>query len=108
MAHAPCKGAMPMLNDLLGGHLSAAFLDLGTAREHVAGGGFRILAATGPQRVALAPEAPTFTELGYKNFDWLGWFGIFAPRGTPMPLVEKISVDIRTAVNGAEIAGRLE
>ncbi len=108
MAHAPYKGAMPMLNDLLGGHLSAAFLDLGTAREHLAGGGFKVLAATGPQRVALVPQAPTFTELGYKNFDWLGWFGIFAPGGTPMALVEKISADIRAAVNGPEIAARLE
>lgn len=108
MVHAPYKGAMPMLNDLLGGHLSAAFLDLGTAREHLASGGFKVLAATGPQRVALAPEVPTFTELGYRNFDWLGWFGMFAPGGTPMALVEKISADIRAAVNGPEIAARLE
>lgn len=107
MVHAPYKGAMPMLNDLLGGHLSAAFLDLGTAREHLQAGGFKVLAATGPQRAALVPDAPTFAELGYKNFEWLGWFGVFAPRGTPMPLVEKISADIRTAVNAPEIATRI-
>jgi tripartite-type tricarboxylate transporter receptor subunit TctC len=108
IVHTPYKGAVPMLNDLLGGHVSAAFLDLGTAREHVASGAIKVLGVTGPRRVAMAPDTPTMTEMGYQHFDPLGWFGIFAPGGMPAPLAEKISAEIRKAVLSPEISGRME
>ena len=107
MAHVPYKGAAPMTNDLLGGQLSAAFIDAGTARAHVQSGGFRVLAVTGTERLKMAPDAPVFSELGYKNFDPKGWFGFFVPAGTPAAVVKKLSDDIGRAVKSTEVTTRI-
>ncbi len=107
MAHVPYKGAAPMTNDLLGGQLSCAFIDAGTARAHVASGGFRVLAVTGTDRLKMAPDAPVFSELGYKNFDPKGWFGFFLPAGAPPEVLKKLSDDIGRAVRSPEISARI-
>jgi tripartite-type tricarboxylate transporter receptor subunit TctC len=108
MAHVPYKGAAPMVNDLLGGQLSCAFVDAGTARAHVASGGFRALGVTGTDRLKMAPEAPVFAELGYRNFEPKGWFGFFLPAGTPPAVVRKLADDIGRAVRLPDISARIE
>lgn len=108
MAHVPYKGAAPMTNDLLGGQLSAAFIDAGTARAHIKSGGFKALAVTGTDRLKMAPDAPVFSELGYKNFDPKGWFGFFVPVGTPAAVVKKLADDIGRAVRSPEITARID
>lgn len=108
MAHVPYKGAAPMTNDLLGGQLSAAFIDAGTARAHIKSGGFKALAVTGTERLKMAPDAPVFSELGYKNFDPKGWFGFFVPVGTPAAVVKKLADDIGRAVRSPEITARID
>lgn len=108
MAHVPYKGAAPMMNDLLGGQLTAAFSDVGTARAHLLSGAVRALAVTGTERLKLAPDAPTFGDLGYKHFEPKGWFGFFLPAGTPPAIVAKLSADIQRAVRLPEITARIE
>ena len=108
LSHVPYKGAAPMVTDLLGGQISAAFVDAGTARAHVKSGGFRVLAVTGTERLKMAPDAPLMSEQGYKNFEPKGWFGFFLPAGTPPALVKKISADIARAVQLADVTGRIE
>lgn len=108
MAHVPYKGAAPMVNDLLGGQLSCAFIDAGTARAHIAGGGFRVLGVTGTERLKMAPDAPVFSEAGYRNFEPKGWFGFFVPAGTPAAAVKKLAEDIGRAVRSPEISARID
>jgi len=108
LAHVPYKGAAPMMNDLLGGQLSMAFVDAGTGRTFVGAGKVRALGVTGTDRLKMAPDAPTFTELGMKGFEPKGWFGFFLPATTPPAIVAKLSADIQKAVKLPDITARIE
>ena len=108
LAHVPYKGAAPMMNDLLGGQLSMAFVDAGTGRSFVGAGKVKALGVTGTDRLKMAPDAPTFTELGMKGFEPKGWFGFFLPAATPPAIVAKLSADIQKAVKLPDITARIE
>ena len=108
LAHVPYKGAAPMMNDLLGGQLSMAFVDAGTGRSFVGAGKVKALGVTGTDRLKMAPDAPTFTELGMKGFEPKGWFGFFLPAATPPAVVAKLSADIQKAVRLPDITARIE
>lgn len=108
LAHVPYKGAAPMMNDLLGGQLSMAFVDAGTGRAFITAGKVRALGVTGTERLKMAPDAPTLTELGLKGFEPKGWFGFFLPAATPPAIVAKLSADIQKAVKLPDITARIE
>lgn len=108
LVHVPYKGAAPMVNDLLGGQISAAFVDAGTARAHVQSGAFKVLAVTGTERLKMAPEAPVLSEVGYQHFDPKGWFGFFVPAGTPAPVVAKLSAEIARITRLPEVSKRID
>lgn len=108
LVHIPYKGAAPLVTDLIGGQISATFVDAGTARSHVKAGSFKVLAVTGTERMKMAPDAPVLSELGYKNFDPKGWFGFFLPAGTPAPIVKKLSAELARIVRLPEVSNRIE
>jgi len=108
LAHVPYKGAAAQVNDMLGGQLSTAFIDIGAAQPHLASGKFKILGITGARRSALLPDVPTFTELGYKAYEPYGWFGVFVPSGTPKDIVNKLSAEIVRIVNLPEVSMRID
>nr|MBF0684191.1 tripartite tricarboxylate transporter substrate binding protein [Pseudomonas sp.] len=94
LVHIAYRGEAPSVADLLGGQIPLAFVSGNGAKAHLATGRMRALAVTGPERSLIAPDVPTFTELGYKQMDVNGWYGFFAPKGTPPEIVSKISKDI--------------
>lgn len=94
MTHVPYKGEALILTDLLGGQLSAGFNSIGTALPQIKAGKIRPLAVAAAVRSKALPDVPTFPELGITRLNGGAWFGIFAPAGTPKPVVEKISADI--------------
>ena len=94
MTHVPYKGEALILTDLLGGQISAGFNSIGTALPQIKAGKIRPLALVGSTRSKALPDVPTFPELGIAKLNGGAWFGIFAPAGTPKPVVEKISADI--------------
>ena len=108
MVHVPYKGGAPQLNDLLGGQLDAAMLDIANARAHLASGKFKVLAITGERRLKVVSETPTFTELGYKDFEPYGWFGFFLPAGTPRDVVAKTSAEIVRILQLPDVVSRVE
>ncbi|MBI5257764.1 MAG: tripartite tricarboxylate transporter substrate binding protein [Burkholderiales bacterium] len=108
LVHVPYKGAAPLVTDIIGGQISATFVDAGTARSHVKAGSFKVLGVTGTERMKMAPEAPLMSELGYKNFDPKGWFGFFLPAGTPAPIVKKLSTEIARIVRLPEVSQRID
>lgn len=105
MVQIPYKGVAPLLTDLLGGQLTAAFTDLATIKEQLKS--FKVLAVSGTQRLKQLPDAPTFTELGFSSFDRVGWVGLFMPAGTPMPIVNKFSSEVARIIRLPEVAARL-
>lgn len=107
LVHVPYRGSGPALQDLVAGQIPAAFLDIAVAKAQILAGKIRPLAVTGPKRWQALPNVPTFRESGYAGLEAVGWFGVFAPSGTPKPIIDKISSDIAKIVRLPEISSRL-
>src|SRR4051794_34343493 len=106
MTHVPYRGSAPLLNDLLGNQVTAAFVDLTTAGPQLSAGKVRALAVGGEQRKARLPDVPTLAELGYPGFEAEGWVGVFLPAATPKDIVTKLSAELARIISSAEgIAG---
>jgi tripartite-type tricarboxylate transporter receptor subunit TctC len=75
---------------------------------HIKAGKLRPLAGWGDKRVAALPEVPTFKELGYPDAEFYIWAGLFAPRGTPEPVLGKLRETLRAAVQDAEFKSAME
>ncbi|MCC6889898.1 MAG: tripartite tricarboxylate transporter substrate binding protein [Hyphomicrobiales bacterium] len=90
------KGAGPAMNDLLGGHIQMMFAAASSAVELQEAGKVRIL-ATGSRTLVKGLDVPTVAESGdLPGFDGTSWFGLFAPAGTPRPIIDKIYADVRS------------
>jgi tripartite-type tricarboxylate transporter receptor subunit TctC len=106
MNHIPYRGAAPAMNDVVSGQVNFMSGDLGTLLPMVKSGKLRALALTGPQRTNLLPDVPAVAE-AIPGFEALGWFGLMAPRGTPAPVVSRLSVELAQALTDAEVLSRL-
>lgn len=107
--HVPYKGTADAVTALLsGGEVSAMFGSIGTISSHVKAGRLKALAITSPTRVAALPEVPTTTEAGMQDFVIFSWNGVFAPPGTPKPIVDKISREVVAMMKAPEILDRLQ
>jgi tripartite-type tricarboxylate transporter receptor subunit TctC len=106
LVHVPYKGAAPLLQDLRGGQLSAAFIDMATARPQL--DAMKPLAVTGPKRNPLLPNVPTFAELGYHSFEPLGWFALFMPAGVPAPVAKKFADEAQRILKLPDVVQRIE
>lgn len=93
MPHVPYKGTPPLVNDLLADNIRVGFTDIASPVPHVKAGKLVALGATGSGRGPALPDVPTVTEQGYK-FDGDGWFGVFAPRGTPATIVGRVNEEL--------------
>lgn len=103
LVHVPYRGEAPMLPDLVGGRVHAGWLSIQTAQQMASSGRVRLLALSGGTRMASLPQVPTFKELGFSNMDADGWAGIFAPEGTPKPIVDRLSTEIERAMASPEL-----
>ncbi len=88
MNHVPYRGAAPAAQDVVAGHVPVFFDLLGLAMENVRGGRMVALAYLADERAPQLPDVPTMKELGYEGFVGGAWFGLFAPAGTPRPIVD--------------------
>jgi tripartite-type tricarboxylate transporter receptor subunit TctC len=89
MEHVAYRGVGPALLDLAAGHVPAAVLPLGAFLPHVKSEKVRVLGFSGARRTAAQPDVPTFTELGYPALEIPGWYGVFAPAGTPPEILTR-------------------
>ncbi len=85
MAHVPYRGGAPALTDLIAGNAQAFFATGIEAKPHLDGGRIRALAITSHDRSPVAPQLPTFRELGLAELDFQAWFGLLVPTATPAP-----------------------
>jgi len=102
LRHVPYAGAGPALTALLGGHVDALASGPAVVLPQIKAGKLRALAGWGDKRVAALPEVPTFRELGYPEAEFYIWAGLFAPRGTPEPVLAKLREAARVAVGDPE------
>ena len=90
----PYKSSPQITTDLLGGQIQFAFVDLAAAAPLVKSGKVRALAVLADKRFASLPDVPTMTEAGFPGFNVVAWFGMFAPAGTPAPIVNRINREL--------------
>ena len=98
LTHVPYKSAGPAVNDLLGGQIPLMFGPSPVVVPMVQAGRLRPLAYTGLKRSAQLPEVPTVDEFGIKGYEATGWYGLYAPRGTPKAIVDRLSTAVRQFV----------
>jgi tripartite-type tricarboxylate transporter receptor subunit TctC len=104
----PFKGTGPAMTEVLSGRIAALFSNLLTAKPLIEGGKLRALAISGPKRVSALPDVPTVAEAGVPGYSALQWYGLFAPAGTPQPVVDKIASMVADALKAPEVADRLK
>ena len=114
MQHVPYKGSAPAVTDLLGNQIGIMFDNMPSAIHHVRSGSLVPLAVTTAKRSPELPNVPTIAEAGVPGYEATSWFGMFAPAGTPAPVLAKLNAaivkvlaqpDVKKKINeqGAEV-----
>ena len=105
--HIPYAGAAPAQLGLLAGQTDFMFDNLASATTQIKAGKLRAMAVTTLQRVSSMPEVPTMADAGLPGFDVSTWFGVFAPAGTPAPIVTRLNDAMTAALRSPEMRERL-
>lgn len=106
MQHVPYKGVAPLLQDLIGGNILLAVVDLASGPPQVRAGKLRPIAVTGAKRAAPLPEVPTLVEQGVQ-FDTMSWYAVFGPPGMPPALVDQLSTALANVLKQPEVAEKV-
>lgn len=104
---APYRGSAPMMGDMLGNQIHAGVGSVPDFIENQKAGKIRIVAVLGGQRQAALPDVPTFAELGLAGFEDVPYYGIFAPKGTPQAVIDKLSAAVAKVIALPEVRERL-
>lgn len=107
MQHIPYRGSGQMMPELLGGTLQVAVDNIATAIPHMKSGKLRALAVTTTQRSGVAPDVPTMVESGLAGYELSSWQAVFAPAGTPKPIVDRLYAEISRILKMPDVAKRL-
>jgi tripartite-type tricarboxylate transporter receptor subunit TctC len=107
MTHIPYKGRATAIPDLLGGRVTMMFDNMPSSLPLVQEGKLRALGVTSAKRSAAAPEIPTIAEQGLPGFEAVSWFALFAPAGTPRPIVDKLQGEVKKILTAPEVAKKL-
>lgn len=102
MTHVPYKGTGPAMTDLLAGTLDLSLTTPPSASGHLRNNAIKGLALAGSQRHPMMPDIPTAAEAGVPGFELEAWFALFAPAGTPKPVIEKLAAAAQKVVKSDE------
>jgi len=105
--HIPYKGTTPAVTDLLGGQVNAMFSNALTVMPHIQSGKLRALAVSGNRRLELLPDVPTVMEAGLAQYVSLQWYGLLAPAGTPLAVIQTINREMVKALQSKDIKDKL-
>ena len=103
LVHVPYRGSAVALTDLMGGRIATMFGDLLVALPQIQAGTIRAIAVTSLTRNPLLPDVPTMAEAGLPGFEALSWQGVFAPAGTPAPIVERLYREVKAAMESPDV-----
>ena len=107
MVHIPYKGVALAYPDVIGGNVPLIFDSIISASGHVKAGRIKALALTGDRRSPVLPEVPTMAEAGVPGYALDFWIAIFAPAGTPAPVVQRLNAEINRALRQPDLIERM-
>ncbi|RYF58518.1 MAG: tripartite tricarboxylate transporter substrate binding protein, partial [Comamonadaceae bacterium] len=107
MVHVPYKGSAPAVTDLLGNQIGIMFDNMPSAIQHVRSGKLVPIAVTTAKRSPELPNVPTIAEAGVAGYEATSWFGMFAPAGTPAPVLAKLNTALVKVLNQAEVKKKI-
>lgn len=103
----PYRGSAPAVNDLLGGQLPVAVVDLTSVAQHIKSGTLKALGVTSAQRTRLAPDIPTLAEAGVPGYAAPAWMGLFGPQGLPTAVSERLSRELQVILSRSDIQAQM-
>jgi tripartite-type tricarboxylate transporter receptor subunit TctC len=106
--HVPYKGSGPAVQDVVGGQVDMMFDTTLIVGPHIQSGKLRPIAVSSAKRLESLPDVPTIAEAGQKGFDMGSWQAVFAPAGTPKPIVDRLHAEIMKIVATPEVQARLK
>jgi tripartite-type tricarboxylate transporter receptor subunit TctC len=106
MNYIPYKGGGPLYQDALAGVIDLTMTSLANMMPHVTAGKLKLVGVTADKRSKLAPNVPTLAEQGVKSEPSFAWWGVFAPAGTPRPVVERMHAAISKAVREPDVTSK--
>lgn len=105
--HIPYKGGGPAINDLLGGQVDAAFVNINSIIQHIKAGKVRALGISSENRNPLLPDVPTLQEQGVKGAEVQSWQAVAGPKGLPADIKAKLQAEIKAALNEPAVKEKL-
>ena len=106
VVHVPYKATAQVMTDVMAGHLHLAIPSLTASIPHIRSGKLRPMGVTSAKRSAQLPEVPTIAEGGVPGYQAVIWNAVLAPRGTPKPILDRLSVEVAAAMRAPEAAER--
>jgi tripartite-type tricarboxylate transporter receptor subunit TctC len=103
MVHVPFRGTAEMVPELLSNRVQLTFADTTIMQTHVDSGKLRLLAVSSRKRLRQLPNVPTFEESGLQGYTPTFWYGLYAPRGTPAPVVERLNTEMKALLTPAPL-----
>ena len=107
ITHVPYKGGAPAMNDVMGGQVPMFFANMASSLGHIQGGKLRPLAITGAARSGALPDVPTMAEAGVPGYVVYEWNAMFAPAGTPAPVLAKLADAVHKALAAPDVRARI-
>ena len=107
LTHVPYRGAAPAYSDVISGQVPVFFDNLASGLGQIKGGNVRALAVTGKQRSPQLPDVPTIEEAGVPDYTYYTWFGLWAPKGTPQPIINKLNAELKKALVEPAVKDRI-
>jgi tripartite-type tricarboxylate transporter receptor subunit TctC len=107
LTHVPYKGTPPALTDVAAGQVPFMFDQVTAALPLVKSGKLKLLAVTTGKRIALVPDLPTMIESGIPGFEMSSWQAVYAPKGTPKPIVQRLNAEIVKALKQPDVQAKL-
>ena len=108
LTNIPYKGTGPALTDLLGGQVDLLCDQTTQTIPYIKDGRVKAFGTTTMKRLPAIPNVPTLNEQGLKGFEVKVWHGVYAPKGTPQPILDKINASLKKALNTPDVKKRLE
>jgi tripartite-type tricarboxylate transporter receptor subunit TctC len=102
MMHIPYKGSTPAAAAVIAGETQMVFGGVVSSLPFIKAGRLRALAVTSPTRIDALPDVPTLVELGYQGVEASSWYGLFAPAGTPAPIIARLNKEMIALGKGPE------
>lgn len=94
MVHVPYRGTGPATTAVLSGEVTLSFGNMVALMPHVQAGRLRVLGVTSAKRVSAAPQVPTVAESGLRGYEYVTWYGVLAPAGTPRDVIAKLNTEL--------------